>query len=131
MHLIWTSKSCKQRSTVITTFLTLVFSGSDKKTFGKDKLLGHASVSIWDYIQPETGVLEAPVTLSVGSEGTLELLFDWTAEGISAPPSGRISPDSPASIKSRSRFSAVSRFRERSGSSAPSTPSKMATANGE
>ena len=92
---------------LILTFLLL-----EKKALGKDRLLGQAELDVWKYISPGS-TNAADCSLSIGSVN-LRVTLAWTgaADNTASPAPARIgmhnggaSPDSPASLKSKSRFS--------------------------
>lgn len=89
-----------------------------KKSLGRDKELGQAEFDVWQHIQPGTRNA-ADAQVAIGST-TVSLSLAWTPAGNASAtpplPSSKsmpavsqqnqsLNPDSPASIKSRSRFS--------------------------
>lgn len=102
--------------------MNLTFSLVIKKAFGKDKPLGSAEMDIWSLIHP--GVQNAADTVLNTGAGDIAVSLVWTASANSAGNAGSASPtvsrsipqsasggtqsnvpESPASVKSKSRFS--------------------------
>lgn len=93
--------------------MVLVFSLVHKKVLGKDKELGSAELDVWSVIHPGQRT-SAEVVLTTGN-GDIAVTLNWTGTaagaGANATPiitrstSGNLTPDSPASQKSKSRFS--------------------------
>lgn len=79
------------------------------KRFGKDKEIGAADLDVWSHIQP--GVRNAANLMLPIAEGTVAASLSWTPAA-GSPVAMRTTsamhsaiPDSPASVKSKSRFS--------------------------
>lgn len=91
----------------------------EKKTLGKDKELGQTDLDVWQFIQPGSRNA-AETSLSIGgADVTLNLA--WTGLNDAPGTPARVSssygnpaasPNSPGSIKSRSRFSMIRRHRD-------------------
>jgi len=85
----------------------------EKRTLGKDRELGQGSLDVWKHISP--GVTNATDTSVAVGAAQVQLHLAWTALANEAPGTpARVStlsqartssPNSPASIKSKSRFS--------------------------
>ena len=87
------------------------------KKFGRDKELGTAELGVWDVIHPGTRT-SAETTVPLSSGGSISLSLSWTpvpgSPSLTKSATGglvgngsqtNLSPDSPASMKSKSRFS--------------------------
>lgn len=80
------------------------------KRFGKDKDIGSADLDVWSQIQPGARNIAGTV-LSI-ADGTVLANLSWTPVANSpaaprlVPTASQVAgPDSPASVKSKSRFS--------------------------